>query len=362
MRVLIKIIAAVVLFFGVLLIAGYVFVLTVNVENHYDRAESWIQKTYDVQMAFAGDSNLSWSGLAPALKIDTVTYGEPVRVTGKAVKMSLDNLLKLRSAMKSNKNFDVAFTAERIEMDSVALHQVDLPLRIGDVSKTTSPLSARFYDGDLSGDIQIDGSSLSFDGNLEQVDVSQFVSSFNFDINASAYLNGQLGPDFVNTLEGEVILRSYGGALAGNQVNRWAGDVLLNLLPGDHQKTEIDCISAPFKIQNGIAHTDAIVINTDVAVIVGQGRVNLTSGTLDFEFTPKPRDPSLVNLATPITVTGNITDPAVSVSEMGVLRKLGGLVATAINPAAFLFTFSTLGTAPEDEKCFEDARTILEEE
>jgi hypothetical protein len=350
------------LFFIVLLLAGYIYILTLDAENYHERAENWIQENYDIRMGFSGDSDLSWSGLAPALEIETVTYGDPVRVTGKSVKVSLDSLLKIRSDINAGESFDVDLKAERIDVDTVAVYQVDLPLRIGDVTRTRSPFSAQLYGGDLSGNLQIDSNSLSFDGDLDQIDISQFVPTFNFDINAAANLHGQLGPNFINTLDGEVIFRSHGGVLGGNQVNQWAGDVLLNLLPGDKQNTDIDCISAPFKIQNGIAYTDAIVINTDVAVIVGQGRVDLVKGILDFEFTPKPRDPSLINLATPITVTGSVSDPDVSVSEMGVIKKLGGLFASAINPAAFLFTFSTLGTAPEDEKCFEDAQTTLEEE
>ena len=67
---------------------------------------------------------------------------------------------------------------------------------------------------------------------------------------------------------------------------------------------------------------------------------------------PRPKDPSLISLATPILLKGPIDDPRPSPDPIGVARSLGGIAAGAIvGPLGLLLPFLSTGTI--DEPCAE---------
>ena len=74
--------------------------------------------------------------------------------------------------------------------------------------------------------------------------------------------------------------------------------------------------------------SDNILIDTSRLTIAGVGQLNLVDETMDLILTPRPKDPSLFNLAHMVRFTGPLSNPDVSrdkfrIAESGAWGLLG---------------------------------------
>ncbi|MBA3965638.1 MAG: hypothetical protein H0X47_07670 [Nitrospirales bacterium] len=74
--------------------------------------------------------------------------------------------------------------------------------------------------------------------------------------------------------------------------------------------------------------SDNILIDTNRLTVAGIGKLNLVDEAMDVVLTPRPKDPSLFNLAHMVRITGPLLNPDVSndklrIAESGVWGLLG---------------------------------------
>jgi hypothetical protein len=126
-----------------------------------------------------------------------------------------------------------------------------------------------------------------------------------------------------------------------------AADLATRVIPiwGRHKEGgQLNCGVIQFTSHQGIATSDAFLLNTQIGLLKGDGEINLQTEQLNFVLSPKPKDPSLFSLATKLHVTGSILDPKVRpASGSLLLQGSKGLSALALGPAGLLAPFIKTG-------------------
>ena len=114
---------------------------------------------------------------------------------------------------------------------------------------------------------------------------------------------------------------------------------------GRHKKSgRLNCGVIQFTNIQGIATSDAFLFDTQLAVLKGDGEINLATEQLDFLLTPKPKDKSLFSLATTLRVDGSVLDPRVRPDMTSVATKgVKALSALVLGPAGLLVPFMNAG-------------------
>lgn len=138
--------------------------------------------------------------------------------------------------------------------------------------------------------------------------------------------------------------------LTGINVTRGLG----LLLTDDDSTIGIRCGVASFRVRNGVAQANTILIDTDKILIRGEGNVSLRDETLGLRLEGEPKEPRLISISAPIRIGGRLRDPSLGVEagsalgQGGIAAALGSLVA----PLAAVLPFIDPGLA-EDANCAE---------
>ena len=97
---------------------------------------------------------------------------------------------------------------------------------------------------------------------------------------------------------------------------------------------------ARFDVRDGVAEAQSLLVDTPDAIVTGTGSIDLTRETIDLRMQPRAKHRSLVGLATPFTIRGDLAAPAVSVSAVGTAARMVGEVA--LTPATLLGSLVSL--------------------
>jgi AsmA family protein len=122
-------------------------------------------------------------------------------------------------------------------------------------------------------------------------------------------------------------------------------------LRASRKKTDIRCAVAQLDVQAGIGTVRTLVIDTDDAVLSGDGTVNLAADSLDLSVRGRPKKPSLA-LHASLHVQGSLAHPRVSVAGRGLAGQTVAAVALAVllTPIASVLAFVNPGLA-HDADC-----------
>ena len=154
---------------------------------------------------------------------------------------------------------------------------------------------------------------------------------------------------------GDVVLVTQGGEvreafaeLTGINVTRGLG----LLLTDDDSTTNIRCGVASFRVSNGIARAQTLVVDTEDVLIGGEGRISLRDETMALRIQGEPKEPRLVRVEAPITIEGRLRSPEVGAEAEGALGQGGiaALLGSLVAPLAAVLPFVDAGLA-EDANC-----------
>ena len=99
-----------------------------------------------------------------------------------------------------------------------------------------------------------------------------------------------------------------------------------------------------FDIKEGVATSQAFVFDSQLAVLTGEGEINLGSEQIDFLLVPNAKDPALLSLSTNLRVRGSLLDPQVRPDKYSLLTQSSwALSSLAIGPLGLLAPFVHLG-------------------
>ena len=140
------------------------------------------------------------------------------------------------------------------------------------------------------------------------------------------------------------------GTFGSRRLDLWGADLFTTMLSPNWYSddvTDLLCMIANINIQDGLATTDELLIDTRRITIGASGTLDLGTEELNLVFAPRPKRTSLASLTSPVHVTGTLYSPEVSVAVLPRRRMTiagTGILSGLLNPAYLLLTFSQLGS------------------
>lgn len=100
------------------------------------------------------------------------------------------------------------------------------------------------------------------------------------------------------------------GSMPNKLAETIAGEVITALMSSfdEKDKTSIRCAKVGFKIEDGVANSEALLMDTGDFYMKGKGHIDLSDGSIDLRLTPRARDFSLISVRTPYRIRGRLDD------------------------------------------------------
>ena len=155
---------------------------------------------------------------------------------------------------------------------------------------------------------------------------------------------------FLGSASGRMHMAIGQGTLPVRQFDLIASDLVQAIMPwatrhGD--RTDLNCLNARFTVKDGLATVQRLLIDTTRITVTGIGEINLHTERIDLKLDPRPKDPSLISLATRMRVTGTLSDYGAAPDAVGLAKNAAAGLALAIgelNPLALVLPFISIGT------------------
>lgn len=262
----------------------------------------------------------------------------------------------------------VTYRAETVNAPGLPLSKVALDLDLKDGVLTGDPVALTFSRGSVTGTARLDAR-----GDAPRTDVDLRMTGARLEDWITVRSGGK------PAVEGQILARArltgYGDSVRkaaasargtltivapSGQVRQAFAELLgvnvskglLLLLSEVPRQTPIRCAVADFRVTDGIARANRIIVDTGVVRVSGSGVINLKTERLNLTFEGQSKKPRLLRLFIPIKVEGPLTRPEIdlktgdAIAQGGVALALAGL----LSPLAAILPFVAPGLA-EDANC-----------
>ena len=262
---------------------------------------------------------------------------------------------------------ELTLKAASIQTEKVPMEGVEINLRLDDGVLQLDPVAFELPQGKMAGSVHIDArqaqAKTKMDVRVSNVNLDQFkgkeatVAPLKGDLHARAQLTGVGNSvrDFAANADGQLSgvvpsgeIRKAFAELTGINVARGLG----LLLAKNEERAAVRCGAATFRIEDGKANVEQIVVDTESVLIEGEGEIDLGAETLDLEIMGKPKKLRLVRLRAPVTLTGTLRKPDIGVDAGDAAKQVGiaGIVGAILSPLTAALAFIDPGLA-EDANC-----------
>ena len=236
-------------------------------------------------------------------------------------------IAELRGAAMPLKNLAVQATLDDRDLH-VASFAVDLPQ--GHVGGKAGVLARK---DPASVQFRLDANRLDLGALLAQLAGTDLLAAHG-DVNIDVTGSGASVRAIMATLNGSASLEVGHGTIRSRYADLIGADVFRQAFAWAQGKSDValDCIAARFGIHDGVATANGLLMDTDLMTMSGTGTINLATERLDLELVPKPKQTSLLNLATPVDVGGRLAHPTFAPNREALAKNVALGVATAVNP------------------------------
>ncbi len=217
-----------------------------------------------------------------------------------------------------------------------------------------APFKARLSGGQLSVKLEVDAAKdmpvVKFELTAEHVDygallkVLEVTDAIESVLDADVDVTGRgntLRSVFANA-NGSAVLVSGPGSIDHDKLDLWGTDLLIGIMmvPMVAVKTKkvmkLNCMVWPLDVTNGVARSEAILIDMPKVTVAGNGTINLGTEELDLLLKPARKKASLLSLSPTVRVTGTLSK--LNDKVKGKAKSLGKVVLPFFNPAFLLVT------------------------
>lgn len=247
----------------------------------------------------------------------------------------------------------------RLEFDDDALEAVAGRLGVTDGTLTLTIDQARLWRGALAGTFVARGGSavprLDVDMTLSRFDLGGLLAQSGAtdqleglaDLTLSLAGEGATLRRVAATASGRAGLTMEQGRVQNSTLELLGQNMLTGLLPQAQSRdsTRLNCAVARFAVTGGVARSTALLVDTPLVTIAGEGAIDLGQEQLDILLNPRTKDAAGLALTAPVRLHGSLANPSVSIETAEMLaRGAASLLLGAINPAAMLVPFVTADT------------------
>lgn len=150
------------------------------------------------------------------------------------------------------------------------------------------------------------GRFLKESGATDLVDVAGHIG---LDLSA----NGGSLAEIASNLDGKIDVATGRGNIHSSAFEWIAKDLIWALIPkgGESGVADLTCFIGEIDFNRGVGNVAALALVTSEMRTSGSGTINLRDETIDMRLNPRPNDPGLLSLATPVNISGSLTSPSV---------------------------------------------------
>lgn len=245
----------------------------------------------------------------------------------------------------------VAIRADAVSSPPFApLQSFDVDATFQGDGVTATAKDVRIADGKLTGQAVINpteggGGAIDIDFLLDDARIGDFLQGSDYADAANGRFDAKVVLDGAGAsvrdmvLNGEGALQTVmrGGAMSALVVEGIGIDIgeALVLFIGDNTMTPINCARVAGPLKDGVFRLEELTVDTDDSVIRGSGQVALKSETLDLKLAADAKDSSILDLAAPVHVKGDINAPSISIGEIEGLGLFEAGNAKTVDCSAF---------------------------
>lgn len=236
---------------------------------------------------------------------------------------------------------DLNYQAGQVKLAGIAVRELALKASLKKGALRLAPLTAKLAKGNLRLQATVDGGKspprvnvkLTLDkadlGQLLQATADSDLLSGRMDLKFDAKGKGASVRQLMAGLGGRANLVVTEGYIANSHVELIAADLLSSLTPGseDAKGTKVNCAVVDFPISAGLARAKVLLLDTERMTVTGEGTVSLKTEKIDLKLKPKPKDASLVSLATPVLVGGTLAEPTAVPDPVALASGVAAAVA-----------------------------------
>lgn len=223
------------------------------------------------------------------------------------------------------------------------------------------PFKGTLYGGQVKGDVDMNAQTLPAKIKivldvlgLDYVDMNRGQESMTGEADIHVKLDGE-GESYEalwNSLDGSIAVIGGEGHFKSAAMNLWGTGLLTTMVPSLDPESEaaMNCMIAMFKVEDGVAKSDAVFMDMKRLTIAGEGEISLPAREINLRLKPSPKGISLGDMSVPVRIKGPLFSPSVGVDRAGLGMKLGQLLLGTINPAFWAYSLADLGLT-ENHPC-----------
>lgn len=225
----------------------------------------------------------------PKKKAEAVAKAEPVP----------EEPFDLSALQKLNLQGSLRIGALKVANVKSSKLRIDIKANNGEIK--VSPLSANLYDGSMNGSVEINAAKttpvFTVKQNLGGVQLGPLIKDAvgldmvegKGNVNVNISTQGNTISLLKKALNGTMALNLADGAIKGVNLSKIVhgaqnlqGGNVQTLKPSADDKTEFSELKASFKINNGVAHNDDLLVKSQSLKVIGNGDVDIGNSTINY--------------------------------------------------------------------------------
>ncbi len=241
----------------------------------------------------------------------------------------------------------IKLSVERLRLrHDVEASDVEVSLVLQNGRLALKPFSLKVVGGRLAGELELDAGSapppVSLRLSAQDIDYGrllkdrQITERVSGRLDASAQLRGAGASlrAIAAGLNGRIEVIGGQGRIR-NDLLQTAGAGLRQMLSAWRESDSdlrLNCVVARLPVRDGVATSEAILLDTDAATVAGTGSVDLRSEKPDLKLTPQAKKASLMSLAVPFRIGGTLASPSIGPDPLGTAVGAARVAGLFINP------------------------------
>ena len=216
------------------------------------------------------------------------------------------------------------------------------------------------HEGDFTTDppvhsIHLTARELDYGLMLTEAEATDFAEGL-VDIDIELAGPGATKRSFLSQANGHITVTGGLGRIGSLALRLWSAgitDLTTKMLSAGWRReavTELNCIAGRIEVENGVARTDKLLLDTRRLTVAGSGTLALDTEELDFLLSPNPKEQRFLSFANPVRVTGTLSSPTVDITRLPRVRAFApiGRLYSLVNPVYLLSAFSEVDSGDEN--------------
>lgn len=266
------------------------------------------------------------------------------------------------------KSVDMSLNAsiDKLIHNDVTLYSLRTPIKMTNGDLHIGPVQSSFQKSKLKSDIHFKTAKkpavLDVNLALNNWDYGPLQQAFygrqdvkgRADIKIDITSQGNNDAELKANLAGNISLIAGQAEFPAATLNFWGKGLVNALLPDfdEQAQTTLNCAIADFTVEEGVAQSNALFLDTMQVTLRGDGDYDIAKDDLDIGLKPKPKSVAIGDITTEIKISGQLSDPSIGPSALGLGKKIGGLALGLINPVFLAYSLTDLGLS-ENHPCAE---------